>query len=219
MSRVTSCILSRVASCILSRVCCLFGITCCLGLPAVQGFASCLGCCLLSRILPPVWDFASYLWCYLLSSVCLPARVCLVHLAQHTMCVCIEHCASFALPFWKANSCRRTDARIGIDLDYTAHIFRQISDRRTLNCKHPGWPESSAMVPYFHFVSAACQHCLSASQVVPNCYVKHLLNVETCLYCPQAFLRNEIPLQRLWFFRSAIHVHTHDTACHITVSL
>lgn len=107
-----------------------------LGLSPVQGcllskVAICPGCCHLSRVLPPVQGVASYPGFCLLSRVLPPASCTAHHVRLHT-----------TLCSWKANRCRRADARNGIVLDYTKDALRQIPDRRNLHCKQSVWPES-----------------------------------------------------------------------------
>ncbi len=68
-------------------------------------------------------------------------------------------------------------------LDYKKDVFMQIFDRQTPDCKHPVWFEPGAIVTDPHIASML----VSASQLVPDRHVEHLLNGESRCHCPQAF--------------------------------
>ena len=71
--------------------------------------------------------------------------------------------------------------------DYKKDLFRRISDRQTPDCKHPVWFESGAIVTDSRIASML----VSASQLVPDRHVEHLLNVKTRFHCPQAIFSVE----------------------------
>ncbi len=73
------------------------------------------------------------------------------------MCVHTTLC-SLCTAFFRRQTVEKADAWNGIVLDYTKDAFMQVSDRRTPNCKHPVWPESSPPGPDPRIASNACQH-------------------------------------------------------------